>query len=76
MNRKGQNPGDRIGNIQTEQSMLDMEKGEDPQDAEGTGPGQRDQHRHDGIAQTADASAADVHQTAEKIGSTDNRKPD
>ena len=47
---KGQNPGNRVGDIQAEKRMLNLENCKDPQHAEGARAGQRHEHRHDRIA--------------------------
>lgn len=53
--------------------MLPLEYSKDPENAEGTCPGQGDDHWHDGVAESADTSDHDVHDTAEEICTADNR---
>ena len=71
MNARCQNPGNRVGDVQAVQRVLHLEDGEDPDNTERAGAGQRYQHRHDRIAHAADAAHHDVHQAAQEIGRAD-----
>ena len=69
-------PGDRIGSIQGLKRMMCPEISEDPDDTEAAGPEERDDHRQDAVAQSAQFTAEDVHDPAETVGSHDDLHPE
>ena len=68
----GQDPRDRIGNVQREQRVIHTEHGEDPDDAEHARADHGHEHRHDRIAEAAHHARADIHHAAQEIRHADH----
>ena len=68
----GQDPRDRVGNVQREQRMIHTEHREDPDDAEHARADHGHEHRHDRIAKAAHHARADIHHAAQEIRHADH----
>ena len=68
----GQDPRDRVGNVQREQRVIHTEHGEDPDDAEHARADHGHEHRHDRIAKAAHHARADIHHAAQEICHADH----
>ena len=67
LHRTRKNPGNRIGKIQHIQRMITLENRADPQNPEQTDPHQRYDRRHNGAADSSDASRHCIHNAAKRI---------
>ncbi len=72
MGAKGQNPADRVRDVQHFQSMELLEDGIDPDYAEQAGAGQGYKHGKQRSSDSSQGAYDDVHHAAEAISGADN----
>jgi len=72
----GKDPRNGIGEVEHERCWESGEDGVDPHDAEQAGAHERDDHWRERFSKSAHDAASNLHQTAQKVGHTHDRKAD